>query len=31
VLPFLAADAVRVTLLIMFPAISLWLARVLVP
>ncbi len=31
VLPFLAADAVRVTLLILFPAISLWLARMLVP
>jgi tripartite ATP-independent transporter DctM subunit len=31
VMPFLAADAVRVTLLILFPAISLWLARVLVP
>lgn len=31
VLPFLAADAVRVTLLLLFPAISLWLARVLVP
>jgi tripartite ATP-independent transporter DctM subunit len=31
VLPFLAADAVRVTLLILFPAISLWLARLLVP
>jgi tripartite ATP-independent transporter DctM subunit len=31
VLPFLAADAVRVTLLLLFPAVSLWLARVLVP
>ncbi len=31
VLPFLAADAVRVTLLVLFPAISLWLARMLVP
>ncbi len=31
VLPFLAADAVRVTLLVLFPAISLGLARVLVP
>jgi C4-dicarboxylate transporter, DctM subunit len=31
VLPFLAADALRVTLLILFPPLSLWLARVLVP
>jgi tripartite ATP-independent transporter DctM subunit len=31
VMPFLAADAVRVTLLVLFPAISLWLARLLVP
>lgn len=29
VLPFLAADAVRVTLLIAFPALSLWLVRLI--
>jgi tripartite ATP-independent transporter DctM subunit len=29
VLPFLAADAVRVTLLLVFPALSLWLVKVL--
>ncbi len=31
VLPFLAADAVRIALLIAFPALSLWLVGVLVP
>jgi len=31
VLPFLAADAVRVTLVLLFPALSLWLARLMVP
>ena len=31
VLPFLAADAVRIVLLVSFPAISLWLARLLAP
>lgn len=31
VLPFLAADALRVTLLLLFPALSLWLARLMVP
>jgi len=29
VLPFLASDAVRVTLLVLFPAISLWLVRLM--
>jgi TRAP-type C4-dicarboxylate transport system permease large subunit len=29
VLPFLAADVVRVSLLIAFPALSLWLVRIL--
>jgi tripartite ATP-independent transporter DctM subunit len=29
VVPFLASDAVRVTLLLMFPAISLWLVRLM--
>ena len=29
VLPFLAADAVRLTLLIAFPALSLWAVRVI--
>lgn len=29
VLPFLAADVVRVALLIAFPALSLWLVRIL--
>jgi TRAP-type C4-dicarboxylate transport system permease large subunit len=29
VLPFLMADAVRVVLLVSFPAISLWLVRLL--
>jgi TRAP-type C4-dicarboxylate transport system permease large subunit len=31
VLPFLVSDVLRVTLLIFFPALSLWLVRVLVP
>ena len=31
VIPFLAADAVRIALLITFPALSLWLVGVLVP
>jgi tripartite ATP-independent transporter DctM subunit len=31
VLPFLAADAVRIVLLVSFPSISLWLAKLLVP
>jgi tripartite ATP-independent transporter DctM subunit len=29
VMPFLASDAVRVTLLVLFPAISLWLVRLM--
>jgi C4-dicarboxylate transporter DctM subunit len=31
VLPFLAADTLRVTLLLLFPSISLWLVQVLTP
>jgi tripartite ATP-independent transporter DctM subunit len=31
VLPFLVSDVLRVTLLVFFPALSLWLVRVLVP
>jgi tripartite ATP-independent transporter DctM subunit len=31
VMPFLAADTVRIVLLVSFPAISLWLAKLLVP
>jgi tripartite ATP-independent transporter DctM subunit len=31
VMPFLAADAVRVTLVLLFPALSLWLAKLMVP
>lgn len=31
VMPFLAADAVRITLLLLFPGLALWLARVLTP
>jgi TRAP-type C4-dicarboxylate transport system permease large subunit len=29
VVPFLVSDAVRVTLLVFFPALSLWLVRAL--
>jgi len=29
VMPFLASDAVRVTLLLLFPSISLWLVRLI--
>jgi TRAP-type C4-dicarboxylate transport system permease large subunit len=28
-MPFLASDAVRVTLLVLFPGISLWLVRLM--
>lgn len=31
VLPFLAADTLRVALLLLFPSIRLWRARMLVP